>query len=105
MCSRGPTPHRSAPPSGASSRQNGSGRTLSATGRPGNKSRNKSRRSWDDMAVRGVFVRSKSPAGGGPPLAEEAGSVAPAGYERDALVWDRDLAHPKEKTRERTHID
>jgi len=56
------------------------------------------------MAVRVVFVRSKSPAGVEPRIAKEAGTLARAGYEVHAILWDRDLAHPEEETREGIHI-
>lgn len=41
-----------------------------------------------------VFVRSKSPAGLEPRIRKEAATLARAGYEVHALLWDRELAHP-----------
>lgn len=46
------------------------------------------------MAVRVVMLRSKSPASIEPRLAKEAASLARAGYEIHALLWDREQVHP-----------
>src|SRR2546430_8620879 len=56
------------------------------------------------MAVRVVFVRSKSPAGIEPRLAKEAGSLVRAGFEVHAILWDRGLAYPKEEARDGVRI-
>ena len=56
------------------------------------------------MAVRVVFVRSKSPAGIEPRLAKEAGSLVRAGFEVHAILWDRELAYPKEEARDGVRI-
>jgi len=50
--------------------------------------------------VRIVFVRSKSPAGLEPRIRKEAGTLARAGHEVHVILWDRELAHPAEETRE-----
>ena len=50
------------------------------------------------MATRVVFVRSKSPAGVEPRLAKEAKTLARAGYEVHAVLWDRERAFPPEET-------
>ena len=49
------------------------------------------------MGARVVFVRSKSPAGLEPRIRKEAATLARAGYEVHALLWDRELAHPAEE--------
>ncbi len=46
------------------------------------------------MATRVVFVRSKSPAGIEPRLAKEARSLARAGYDVHAILWDRTRSFP-----------
>lgn len=46
------------------------------------------------MAARVVFVRSKSPAGLEPRIRKEAATLAKAGYEVHAFLWDRELAYP-----------
>jgi len=51
------------------------------------------------MAVRVVFVRSKSPAGLEPRIAKEAGTLSRAGFDVHAILWDRELAHPAEEDR------
>jgi glycosyltransferase involved in cell wall biosynthesis len=56
------------------------------------------------MAVRVVFVRSKSPAGIEPRIAKEAASLARAGYDVHAILWDREGAHPREETRDGIRI-
>jgi glycosyltransferase involved in cell wall biosynthesis len=50
------------------------------------------------MAARVVFVRSKSPAGMEPRIAKEAATLARAGYEVHAVLWDRECAFPAEET-------
>ncbi len=52
------------------------------------------------MGRRVVFLRSKSPAGVEPRLAKEAGTLARAGYEVHAILWDRTKSHPPEETRD-----
>ncbi len=74
------------------------------TGRPASKSHNGSRRIWDDMPARVVFVRSKSPAGLEPRLAKEAATLARAGYEVHVILWDRERAYPSEETRDGARI-
>jgi glycosyltransferase involved in cell wall biosynthesis len=56
------------------------------------------------MAVRVVLVRSKSPAGIEPRIAKEAASLARAGYDVHAIVWDRERAYPREETRDGVRI-
>ena len=56
------------------------------------------------MSVRVVFVRSKSPAGMEPRIAKEAGTLVRAGFEVHVILWDRDLAHPEEETRDGIRI-
>jgi len=56
------------------------------------------------MPARVVFVRSKSPAGMEPRIAKEAGTLARAGFEVHVILWDRDLAHPEEETRDGIRI-
>jgi len=56
------------------------------------------------MATRVVFVRSKSPAGMEPRVAKEAKSLARAGYEVHAVLWDRERAFPAEETRDGVHV-
>jgi len=56
------------------------------------------------MATRVVFVRSKSPAGMEPRLAKEARTLARAGYEVHAVLWDRERAFPAEETRDGVHV-
>jgi glycosyltransferase involved in cell wall biosynthesis len=56
------------------------------------------------MAVRVVFVRSKSPAGIEPRIAKEAASLARAGYDVHAILWDREGAHPRAETRDGIRI-
>ena len=56
------------------------------------------------MATRVVFVRSKSPAGVEPRLAKEAKTLARAGYEVHAVLWDRERAFPPEETRDGVRI-
>jgi glycosyltransferase involved in cell wall biosynthesis len=56
------------------------------------------------MAVRVVFVRSKSSAGMEPRIAKEAGTLARAGYDVHVVLWDRDLAYPGEETRDGVRI-
>jgi glycosyltransferase involved in cell wall biosynthesis len=56
------------------------------------------------MAVRVVFVRSKSPAGIEPRIAKEAASLARAGYDVHAILWDRERAYPREETRDGIRI-
>jgi glycosyltransferase involved in cell wall biosynthesis len=56
------------------------------------------------MAVRVVFVRSKSPAGIEPRIAKEAASLARAGYDVHAILWDREKAYPREETRDGIRI-
>jgi len=51
------------------------------------------------MAVRVVFVRSKSPAGLEPRIAKEAGTLSRAGFDVHAILWDRELAYPAEEHR------
>src|SRR5947208_3576418 len=51
------------------------------------------------MAVRVVFVRSKSPAGLEPRIAKEAGTLSRSGFEVHVILWDRELAHPAEEDR------
>lgn len=61
--------------------------------------RNTSTRSWDDMAVRVVFLRSKSPAAIEPRLEKETGTLARAGYDIHAILWDRQMVHRVEEDR------
>jgi len=56
------------------------------------------------MAVRVVFVRSKSPAGIEPRIAKEATSLARAGYDVHAILWDRERAYPREESRDGIRI-
>jgi glycosyltransferase involved in cell wall biosynthesis len=56
------------------------------------------------MAVRIAFVRSKSPAGLEPRIRKEAGTLARAGHEVHVILWDRELAHPEEETRDGLRI-
>jgi glycosyltransferase involved in cell wall biosynthesis len=56
------------------------------------------------MAVRVVLVRSKSPAGIEPRIAKEATSLARAGYDVHAILWDRERAFPREETRDGIRI-
>ena len=59
---------------------------------------------WDDMPARVVFVRSKSPAGMEPRLAKEATSLARAGYEVHAILWDRTRSFPAREIRDGIRI-
>src|SRR5205823_4037959 len=77
----------------------GIGRTPTETGPQARRSRSRSTPSWDDMAVRVVFVRSKSPAGLEPRIAKEAGTLSRSGFEVHVILWDRELAHPAEEDR------
>ena len=52
------------------------------------------------MPARVVFVRSKSPAGIEPRLAKEATSLARAGYEVHAILWDRTRSFPAREIRD-----
>src|SRR3990172_6153711 len=81
----------------ASSGPSANGRIRSGTGRPPTRSPRPWPRPWDDMGARVVFVRSKSPAGLEPRIRKEAATLARAGYEVHALLWDRELAHPAEE--------
>ena len=54
--------------------------------------------------TRVVFLRSKSPAGIEPRLEKEAASLARAGYEVHAILWDRTRSHPAQEVREGVHI-
>jgi len=54
--------------------------------------------------TRVVFLRSKSPAGIEPRLEKEAASLARAGYEVHAVLWDRTRSHPAEEVRDGIHI-
>ncbi len=56
------------------------------------------------MATRVVFVRSKSPAGMEPRVAKEVKTLARAGYEVHAVLWDRERAFPAEQTRDGVHV-
>jgi glycosyltransferase involved in cell wall biosynthesis len=56
------------------------------------------------MAHRVVFARSKSPAGIEPRIEKEAGTLARAGFEVHVILWDRELAHLEEETRDRISI-
>ncbi len=56
------------------------------------------------MDARVVFLRSKSPAGMEPRLAKEAASLARAGYEVHAILWDRTRSHPAEELLDGVHI-
>jgi len=56
------------------------------------------------MAVRVVFVRSKSPAGLEPRITKEAGTLDRAGFEVHVILWDRELAYPEEETRDGIRI-
>jgi glycosyltransferase involved in cell wall biosynthesis len=56
------------------------------------------------MPARVVFVRSKSPAGIEPRLAKEAGSLARAGYEVHAILWDRTRSFPAHELRDGIRI-
>lgn len=56
------------------------------------------------MADRVVFVRSKSPAGMEPRIAKEAGTLARAGYDVHAVLWDRECAFPAEETRDGVRV-
>ncbi len=56
------------------------------------------------MAPRVVFVRSKSPAGIEPRLEKEARTLARAGYDVHAILWDRDRAFPAEERRDGVHV-
>lgn len=56
------------------------------------------------MGARVVFLRSKSPAGIEPRLAKEAGTLARAGYEVHAVLWDRTRSHPAEEVRDGVRI-
>ena len=56
------------------------------------------------MAARVVFVRSKSPAGIEPRVAKEAATLARAGYEVHAILWDRECAFPAEETHDGVRI-
>ena len=56
------------------------------------------------MAPRVVFIRSKSPAGLEPRLAKEAATLARAGYEVHAVLWDRERAFRAEETRDGIRI-
>src|SRR5437016_12418044 len=78
--------------------RNGTGRTRTGTERQENRLRSVWRPIWDDMPARVVFVRSKSPAGMEPRLAKEATSLARAGYEVHAILWDRPGPFPPAKS-------
>src|SRR2546422_695007 len=91
-------------PSVDSSTRNGTGRIRTGMGRPASGSRNSWRPLWDDMAPRVVFIRSKSPAGLEPRLAKEAATLARAGYEVHAVLWDRERAFRAEETRDGIRI-
>jgi len=54
--------------------------------------------------TRVVFLRSKSPAGIEPRLAKEAGSLARAGYEVHAILWDRTRSYPTHEVRDGIRI-
>lgn len=56
------------------------------------------------MAVRVVFVRSKSPAGIEPRIAKEGASLARAGHDVHAILWDRERGYPREETRDGIRI-
>ena len=56
------------------------------------------------MPARVVFVRSKSPAGIEPRLAKEATSLARAGYEVHAILWDRTRSFPPREIRDGIRI-
>jgi len=56
------------------------------------------------MVARVVFLRSKSPAGIEPRLAKEAATLARAGYEVYAVLWDRTRSFPAKETRDGVHI-
>ena len=56
------------------------------------------------MAVRVILVRSKSPAGIEPRIAKEGASLARAGYDVHAIVWDRERVYPREETRDGVRI-
>jgi len=56
------------------------------------------------MAARVVFVRSKSPAGLEPRLRKQAATLARAGYEVHAILWDRELSHAAEEERDGIRI-
>ena len=51
------------------------------------------------MTATVAFLRSKSPAGVEPRLDKEARTLAEAGYDVHAILWDRALEHPVEETR------
>ncbi len=51
------------------------------------------------MGKRVAILRSKSVGGVEPRLDREARTLAAAGYEVHAVLWDRDLAHPAEERR------
>lgn len=56
------------------------------------------------MASRVVFLRSKSPAGMEPRLQKEAATLARAGYEVHAVLWDRTRSYPADETRDGIHV-
>lgn len=56
------------------------------------------------MGSRVVFLRSKSPAGVEPRLAKEAATLARAGYDVHAVLWDREGAHPALETRDGVQV-
>src|SRR3989454_10019065 len=80
------------------------GRIHWGTARPACRSRSAWRPIWDDMAARVVFVRSKSPAGMEPRVAKEAATLARAGYEVHAVLWDRECAFPAEETHDGVRV-
>ncbi|TLZ78280.1 MAG: glycosyltransferase family 4 protein [Methanobacteriota archaeon] len=84
--------------------RNGTGRTRTGTERQENRLRSAWRPIWDDMPARVVFVRSKSPAGIEPRLAKEATSLARAGYEVHAILWDRTRSFPAREIRDGIRI-
>lgn len=56
------------------------------------------------MPPRVAFVRSKSPAGLEPRIRKEAGTLARAGYDVHAILWDRECEYPEEEEREGIRI-
>ena len=56
------------------------------------------------MAARVVFLRSKSPAGVEPRIVKEGSTLARAGHEVHAILWDRTRSFPREETRDGIHI-
>src|SRR5207245_10608812 len=80
------------------------GPTRMRTERQENRLRSVWRPIWDHMPAPVVFVRPKSPAGMEPRLAKEATSLARAGYEVHAILWDRTRSFPAREIRDGIRI-